>query len=39
MIFHAEGPYVAADPNGTQHAAWDGRDWQPGTWWPVPGMD
>jgi para-nitrobenzyl esterase len=33
MIFHADGPRVVADPCGRQRAAWDGRDWQPGTWW------
>jgi para-nitrobenzyl esterase len=35
MIFHADGPRVVADPNGRQRAAWDGRDWQPGTWWEI----
>jgi para-nitrobenzyl esterase len=35
MIFHADGPHAVAAPNGAQYAAWDGRDWQPGTWWPL----
>jgi para-nitrobenzyl esterase len=35
MIFHADGPHVVAGPNAAQYAAWDGRDWQPGTWWPL----
>ncbi|MGH3171523.1 MAG: carboxylesterase/lipase family protein [Trebonia sp.] len=37
MIFHADGPRAVADPNGRQRAAWDGRDWQPGTWWELDG--
>ena len=35
MIFHADGPHVARDPNAGQRAAWEGREWQPGTWWPA----
>jgi para-nitrobenzyl esterase len=35
MVFHADGPHAVADPNAAQYAAWDGRDWQPGTWWPI----
>jgi para-nitrobenzyl esterase len=38
MIFHADGPRMAGDPNGAQRAAWDGRDWQPGTWWHIEGI-
>lgn len=34
MIFHADGPCVVRDPNAGQRAAWDGREWHPGTWWP-----
>ncbi|MBO0821839.1 MAG: carboxylesterase/lipase family protein [Nocardiopsaceae bacterium] len=35
MIFHADGPRLVEDPDAARRAAWDGRDWQPGTWWPV----
>jgi para-nitrobenzyl esterase len=38
MIFHADGPHVVADPDSRQRAAWDGRDWQPGTWWELDGL-
>lgn len=33
MIFHARGSRVEADPNAAQRRAWEGREWQPGTWW------
>src|SRR5262249_38214698 len=33
MVFDSAGPYVVEDPRATQRAAWDGRDWQSGTWW------
>jgi para-nitrobenzyl esterase len=33
MIFDSAGPYLADDPHAEQRAAWDGRDWQSGTWW------
>ncbi len=38
MIFDASGPYPADDPGAAQRAAWDGRDWQSGTWWHVDGI-
>jgi para-nitrobenzyl esterase len=38
MIFRADGSHVAEDPNAAQRAAWDGRDWQPGTWWFIDGI-
>ncbi|MGH3159934.1 MAG: carboxylesterase family protein, partial [Streptosporangiaceae bacterium] len=39
MIFHPDGPYLAADPNSAERAAWDGLTWVSGTWWEVDGMD
>jgi para-nitrobenzyl esterase len=38
MIFDAAGPYTAADPRAAQRAAWEGRDWQSGTWWDFDGI-
>jgi para-nitrobenzyl esterase len=37
MLFTAEGTRLASDPFGTARAIWAGLDWQPGTWWPLPG--
>jgi hypothetical protein len=35
MIFAADGGRVESDPDGARRRAWDGRDWQPGTWYQV----
>jgi para-nitrobenzyl esterase len=32
MMFSPGGSHVAADPLATSREAWDGLDWQPGTW-------
>ena len=37
MIFDADGTRLAGDPFAHAREAWDGLDWQPGTWWPVEG--
>jgi para-nitrobenzyl esterase len=37
MIFHEGGSRTADDPRGAERAAWDGREWQSGTWWRFPG--
>lgn len=39
MIFDSAGQYVAEDPRAAQRAVWDGRDWQPGTWWQFDGTE
>lgn len=33
MLFSTTGAQLAHGPDETRHAAWDGRDWQSGTWW------
>jgi para-nitrobenzyl esterase len=38
MLFHADGPRAVPDPRSGQRAAWDGRVWQPGTWWEFDGI-
>ena len=39
MIFAADGPHGQQGPvRATPAEAWDGLDWQPGTWWPVAGI-
>ena len=40
MIFDAapDGPRLAADPFAHVRATWLGLSWQPGTWWPAPGL-
>ncbi|HWG01577.1 MAG TPA: carboxylesterase family protein, partial [Trebonia sp.] len=38
MLFRTDGPSVAGDPDAAQRAIWDGRDWQPGTWWEFEGI-
>jgi para-nitrobenzyl esterase len=35
MIFAADDSHVESDPDGARRRAWDGRDWQPGTWYQV----
>jgi hypothetical protein len=35
MIFDDDGARLAADPFKHARAAWEGLDWQPGTWWPL----
>jgi para-nitrobenzyl esterase len=37
-IFEADGPRLAADPFAHVRATWLDLTWQPGTWWPVPGL-
>ena len=39
MIFHEAGSHTADDPRGAERAAWNGRQWQSGTWWHFPGVD
>jgi para-nitrobenzyl esterase len=39
MIFDEGGSRTADDPRGAERAAWDGREWQSGTWWRFPGSD
>jgi len=38
MIFAADGAHVEPDPDAARRTAWDGRDWQPGTWYQVDGI-
>jgi len=38
MVVHADGVRVVADPDARRRALWDGRDWQPGTWWEFDGI-
>jgi para-nitrobenzyl esterase len=38
MIFDAAGSYPVSDPRAAQRAAWEGRDWQSGTWWHFDGI-
>ncbi len=38
MIFAAEASAVSKDPFAHARRAWNGLDWQPGTWWPVAGV-
>jgi para-nitrobenzyl esterase len=38
MIFDGDGTRLAGDPFAHARTAWDGLDWQPGTWWPVEGV-
>jgi para-nitrobenzyl esterase len=35
--FTDDGPRTVTDPFAHARATWDGLDWQPGTWWPLPG--
>ncbi|MCX5095432.1 carboxylesterase family protein [Streptomyces sp. NBC_00365] len=37
MVFDAAGARTVDDPRGARRAAWDGRVWQSGTWWPLDG--
>jgi para-nitrobenzyl esterase len=37
MVFDAAGAHTVDDPRGARRAAWDGRVWQSGTWWPLDG--
>jgi para-nitrobenzyl esterase len=39
MIFAAETSAVSKDPFAHARGTWAGLDWQPGTWWPVGGLD
>jgi para-nitrobenzyl esterase len=39
MIFDADGPYLADDPNSAERAAWDGLTWVSGTWWDFDEAD
>jgi para-nitrobenzyl esterase len=38
MLFREDGPQVVADPDAAQRSVWDGREWQPGTWWDFEGI-
>jgi para-nitrobenzyl esterase len=38
MIFTANGTHVEPDPDAARRTAWDGRDWQPGTWYQFDGI-
>jgi para-nitrobenzyl esterase len=38
MIFTADGARVEADPDAARRTAWDGRDWEPGTWYQIEGI-
>jgi para-nitrobenzyl esterase len=38
MIFTTHGSHVEADPDAARRTPWDGRDWQPGTWYQVDGV-
>jgi para-nitrobenzyl esterase len=37
-IFGPDGPRLAADPFAHCRATWLDLSWQPGTWWPAPGL-
>jgi para-nitrobenzyl esterase len=38
MIFAADGARIEADPDAARRTPWDGRDWQPGTWYQIDGI-
>jgi para-nitrobenzyl esterase len=38
MIFATHGTRVEPDPDAARRTAWDGRDWQPGTWYQIDGI-
>jgi para-nitrobenzyl esterase len=38
MIFSGDDSHVEADPDAARRRAWDGRDWQPGTWYHIDGL-
>ena len=38
MIFEPDGPRLADDPFAHVRATWLDLTWQPGTWWPAPGL-
>ncbi|KPI05258.1 Carboxylesterase type B [Actinobacteria bacterium OK074] len=38
MVFDSAGSYVLDDPRGDRRAAWDGLEWDSGTWWPLDGL-
>ena len=38
MIFAPDGSRLAADPFAHCRATWLDLNWQPGTWWPAPGL-
>jgi para-nitrobenzyl esterase len=35
MIVTTDGARVESDPDAARREAWDGRDWQPGTWYQI----
>jgi para-nitrobenzyl esterase len=35
MIFNEDGSRTAKDPRSAERAAWDGLEWQSGTWWSL----
>jgi para-nitrobenzyl esterase len=35
MIFATDGTGVEPDPDAARRMAWDGREWQPGTWYQI----
>ena len=39
MIFAPDGPRVEAERFAATSAIWSGLTWQPGTWWPIDGVD
>jgi len=38
MIFATDDTRVQPDPDADRRLAWDGRDWQPGTWYHFDGI-
>lgn len=38
MIFAADRARVEPDPDAARRTPWDGRDWQPGTWYQIDGL-
>jgi para-nitrobenzyl esterase len=39
LLFDIQGPRLVEDPDARRRRAWDGRDWQSGTWWSIEGLD
>ncbi|MER7915963.1 MULTISPECIES: carboxylesterase family protein [unclassified Streptomyces] len=37
MIFHDDGTHLGHDPQSKLREAWEGRDWESGTWWEFAG--
>ncbi|MFE7316559.1 carboxylesterase/lipase family protein [Streptomyces sp. NPDC057555] len=38
MVFGSTGTRLESDPDAARRAAWEGRDWQAGVWYPIDGV-